>query len=71
MNVEIKIRNEFVSDIRNIITTTKSNAVRSIDFERVIMYWKLGERILVEGQQGKERAESWNVKSIRVYTSVY
>jgi predicted nuclease of restriction endonuclease-like (RecB) superfamily len=28
-----------------------------VDFERVRMYWKLGERIVVEEQQGKERAE--------------
>jgi predicted nuclease of restriction endonuclease-like (RecB) superfamily len=48
---------DFVSDIRNIITTAKTNAIRSIDFQRVVMYWKLGERILIEEQQGKERAE--------------
>jgi hypothetical protein len=54
---EIVLRNEFVSDIRSIITTAKTGAVRSVDFQRVMMYWKLGERILVEEQQGKERAE--------------
>jgi hypothetical protein len=54
---EIVLRNEFVSDIRNIITTSKNSAVRSVDFHRVMMYWKLGERILVEEQEGKERAE--------------
>jgi predicted nuclease of restriction endonuclease-like (RecB) superfamily len=54
---EMKLRNEFVSDIRDIITTAKTNAIRSVDFQRVMMYWKLGERILVEEQQGKERAE--------------
>jgi predicted nuclease of restriction endonuclease-like (RecB) superfamily len=54
---EIALRNEFVSDIRDIITTSKNNAVRSVDFHRVMMYWKLGERILVEEQEGKERAE--------------
>ncbi|MCL2207248.1 MAG: PDDEXK nuclease domain-containing protein, partial [Fibromonadales bacterium] len=31
--------------------------IRSVDFERVLMYWKLGERIFVEEQQGKKRAE--------------
>ncbi|GHT17621.1 DUF1016 domain-containing protein [Bacteroidia bacterium] len=54
---EIVLSNDFVSDIRNIITTSKINAVRSVDFERVAMYWRLGERILVEEQQGQERAE--------------
>jgi len=53
----IALRNEFVSDIRNIIATAQTNAIRSVDFQRVIMYWELGERIVVEEQQGKERAE--------------
>lgn len=53
----IELRNEFVSDIRNIITTSRNEAIRSIDFERVRMYWKLGERIVVEEQAGRERAE--------------
>lgn len=35
----------------------KESAVRSVDFSRVLMYWKLGERIVVEEQGGKERAE--------------
>ncbi len=54
---ELILRNEFVSEIRDIIVTSKINAVRSVDFQRVVMYWKLGERIVVEEQQGKERAE--------------
>lgn len=53
----IELRNEFVSDIRNIINTSRNEAIRSIDFERVRMYWKLGERIVVEEQAGRERAE--------------
>ncbi|MDR2424116.1 MAG: PDDEXK nuclease domain-containing protein [Prevotellaceae bacterium] len=53
---ELQIRNEFISDIRGIIETAKTGAVRSVDFSRVLMYWKLGERIVVEEQDGKERA---------------
>jgi len=49
--------NKFFTDIINIISQAKTNAIRSVDFERVIMYWKLGERIFVEEQQGKKRAE--------------
>lgn len=49
--------NEFVSDIRNIIISSRSNAIKSVDFERVQMYWKIGERIVIEEQGGKERAE--------------
>ena len=54
---ELQIRNNFISDIRDIIETAKTNAVRSVDFQRVIMYWRMGERIVVEEQQGKARAE--------------
>jgi predicted nuclease of restriction endonuclease-like (RecB) superfamily len=45
------------SDIRKIIETSRSNAVRSVDFCRVQMYWHLGQRIFEEEQQGKERAD--------------
>lgn len=33
------------------------SAIRSVDFERIKMYWKLGERIFVEEQQEKETAK--------------
>ena len=56
-NEKLKLRNEFISDIMGIIETSKTNAVRSVDFQRVIMYWQMGERIVVEEQQGKARAE--------------
>jgi predicted nuclease of restriction endonuclease-like (RecB) superfamily len=53
----ITLRSEFVSDIRNIIVSARNTAVRSVDSERVRMYWRLGERIVIEEQQGKDRAE--------------
>ena len=55
-NEMLKQQNNFVSDIRKIIETAKDNTIRSVDFQRVVMYWKLGERIVVEEQQGKTRA---------------
>ena len=58
MNYQLpQLETNFVADVRQIIETAKTNAVRSVDFQRVMMYWKLGERIIVEEQQGKERAE--------------
>ena len=45
------------SDVRKIIETARNNAVRSVDFCRVQMYWNLGRRIFEEEQQGKERAD--------------
>ena len=44
-------------DVCKIIESARSNAVRSVDFCRVQMYWNLGKRIFEEEQQGKERAD--------------
>lgn len=51
------ITGSFVQDIKSIIGQARVQAVRSVEFHRVQMYWKLGERIFVEEQQGKERAD--------------
>ena len=40
-----------------IINAARTNAVRSVDFCRVQMYWNLGRRIFEEEQQGKDRAD--------------
>ena len=47
----------FYNDIREIILNARSNAVRSVEFTRLMMYWYLGERIFVEEQRGQNRAE--------------
>ena len=57
MNEITAIDKEFVSEIRQIIDTARSNAVRSVDFCRVQMYWNIGKRIFEKEQQGKERAD--------------
>ena len=48
---------KLLSEVRQIIDTARANAVRSVDFSRVTMYWNLGRRIFEEEQQGKERAD--------------
>lgn len=53
----LKPMDALYQDIRQIIETSRSNAVRSVDFCRVQMYWQLGHRIFEEEQQGKERAD--------------
>lgn len=53
----LKPMDALYQDIRQIIETSRSNAVRSVDFCRVQMYWQLGRRIFEEEQQGKERAD--------------
>lgn len=45
---------EPVGEIRSIIESARTNAVRSVDFCRVQMYWRIGQRI-VEEEQGWAR----------------
>lgn len=49
--------NALIDDIRRIIDSARAQAVRSVDFCRVQMYWQMGKRIFEEEQQGKERAD--------------
>ncbi len=46
-----------LDDARHIIENARANAMRSVDFCRVQMYWRLGKRIFEEEQHGKERAD--------------
>jgi predicted nuclease of restriction endonuclease-like (RecB) superfamily len=51
------INSSLYKDAREIILNARTTAIRSVDFQRVMMYWQLGERIFVEEQHGKERAD--------------
>lgn len=46
-----------IEEIRSIIESARNNAVRSVDFCRVQMYWQIGRRIVEEEQGGETRAE--------------
>lgn len=48
---------DLVSEIRSIIESARTNAVRSVDFCRVQMYWQIGRRIVEEELGGQARAE--------------
>ena len=54
---EIQDINGLYTEVREIIASARQNAVRSVDFCRVQMYWQIGRRILDEEQKGKERAD--------------
>lgn len=56
----------FFTEVRQIIDEARSNAVRSVDFCRVMMYWNIGRRIFEEEQQGKDRADygSYLIKNL-------
>jgi hypothetical protein len=49
--------NSLLSEIKNIILKARETAIRSVNWERTLMYWHIGKRIFEEEQQGKERAD--------------
>ncbi len=51
------MRKLFIAEIKEIIAQSRAKAVRSVDFQRVLMYWHIGKSIFEEEQQGKERAD--------------
>ena len=51
------INQDFCDDMRNIIIEARNSAVQNVERIRVMMYWRLGERVFVEEQRGKDRAE--------------
>lgn len=52
--------------IKAIIANAQAKAIRSVDTERVLMYWQIGKVIFEEEQQGKDRADygKYLIKSI-------
>lgn len=58
---------KLLQNITTLIYEAKETAIRSIDFQRVLLYWHIGQHIFEEEQNGKERAEYG--KSIIKYLS--
>ena len=56
LEMQMILKQELIQQIHSIITSAKERAIRSVDTERVLMYWQIGKVILEEEQQGKERA---------------
>jgi predicted nuclease of restriction endonuclease-like (RecB) superfamily len=52
----MELKKELIHEIHAIIATARDRAIRSVDTERVLMYWQIGKVIFEEEQQGKERA---------------
>jgi len=52
----VQLKKELIQQIQSIIASVKERALRSVDTERVMMYWQIGHVIFEEEQQGKERA---------------
>ena len=51
------IKQSIISEIKSIITQSKDNAIRVVDYQRTLMYWHIGKRIFEEEQEGKKRVD--------------
>ena len=62
----MELQKSLIEEIHSIINNSQARAIRSVDTERVLMYWQIGKVIFEEEQQGKDRAEcgSFIIKSI-------
>ena len=47
------LKKSFIKHVQAIIADAKEKAIRSVDHERVLMYWQIGKVILEEEQGGK------------------
>lgn len=52
----MEIRENFLTEIQGIIAASREAAIRTVDHQRVLMYWHIGQKIFEEEQQGKDRA---------------
>lgn len=60
INKEISLidsENVFINDIRTIVSTAKEHTYKTANLAIVVSNWLLGRRIVVQEQNGKERAE--------------
>jgi DUF1016 N-terminal domain len=48
---------QILFDIRRIIEEARGRVARSINHERTVAYWLIGERIVIEEQNGQQRAD--------------
>ena len=46
-----------IPDIKAIIAASKDRAIVTVDSERTMMHWFIGQRIFEEEQDGKDRAD--------------
>jgi hypothetical protein len=56
VNSNMVLRKDIIQQIHAIIEQAQERAIRSVDTERVLMYWQIGKVIFEEEQEGKDRA---------------
>lgn len=53
----MELKKDLIVQIQAIIENAQVKAVRSVDTERMLMYWQIGKTIFEEEQEGQNRAE--------------
>ena len=51
------IATNLYKEVKNLIESAKTKAIKAIDFQRVLLYWSIGEKIYNEVQQKQDRAD--------------
>ena len=54
--MELDSSNSIIKDLKDLIAQAKNRAIRSVDNERILMFWQIGKRVFDEEQEGRERA---------------
>ncbi len=49
--------NSIIKDIKRLITNAQQKVIHTVENQRVLLYWSIGQRIFKEEQEGKDRAE--------------
>lgn len=52
----MEFRKQLLTEIQAIIAAFREAAIRSVDHQRVLLYWRIGQKIVEEEQKGKDRA---------------
>ncbi|HOJ17773.1 MAG TPA: PDDEXK nuclease domain-containing protein [Ignavibacteriaceae bacterium] len=62
----MEISKSILTEIKRIISQSRTNAVSALDNVRLLMYWQIGQKIFEEEQQGKDRADygTYLIKSL-------
>jgi len=50
--MQLKKNQNYIEDIKELIDNAKQKVVRTIDNQRVTLYWNIGQRIFIEEQEG-------------------
>ena len=53
----MNINQSLIEKIKSTIHSSRFDAAKAVDDQRVLMYWQLAKRIFEEEQQGKVRAD--------------